>query len=237
MILSKLQNQEKLYSQLAGALYLVIALVGGFSIGYMPTQIVSEGNATLTYQNLLEHQELFRWGIAGDIFVILLEVLLTVMIYQLFKSASKTAIMVATYSRLAMAVIMGMNLVNYLVPAIIMNRPEFLNSFAIAELESLVLLFFKVHRYGVLAWQILFSFHLIALGYALTKALYTPKWLGVMIFIGGFGYGGDSFIQLTLMKSYGLSIFFSSILALAVIAEFWFAFWLLIKGRGTYLSE
>ncbi len=56
MILSKLQNQGKIYSQLAGLLYLIIALVGGFSIGYMPTEIVAEGNAALTFQNLLNHQ-------------------------------------------------------------------------------------------------------------------------------------------------------------------------------------
>ena len=62
MILSKLQNQGKIYSQLAGLLYLTIALVGGFSIGYMPTEIVAEGNAALTFQNLLVHQVLFRWG-------------------------------------------------------------------------------------------------------------------------------------------------------------------------------
>ncbi len=48
MTLSKLQSQGKTYPQLAGLLYLSIALVGGFSIGYIPSEIVVEGNATLT---------------------------------------------------------------------------------------------------------------------------------------------------------------------------------------------
>jgi F0F1-type ATP synthase membrane subunit c/vacuolar-type H+-ATPase subunit K len=48
--------------------------------------------------------------------------------------------------------------------------------------------------------------------------------------IGGVGYAGDSFIQLTLINSELLSVLFSSLLFLAVIAEFWFAFWLLVKG-------
>ena len=144
MILSKFQNQEKPYSQLAGLLYLTIAIVGGFSIGFMPTKIVSEGNAALTFQNLLEYQELFRWGIAGDIVVLVLETLLTVILYQLFKSASTTGMTIATYSRLAMAIIMGLNLVNYMIPAIIMNQLEFLTSFSSAELESLTLLFSKL---------------------------------------------------------------------------------------------
>ena len=230
MILSKFQNQEKPYSQLAGLLYLTIAIVGGFSIGFMPTKIVSEGNAALTFQNLLEHQELFRWGIAGDIVVLVLETLLTVILYQLFKSASTTGMTIATYSRLAMAIIMGLNLVNYMIPAIIMNQPEFLTSFSSAELESLTLLFFKAHKYGELAWQIFFSIHLFTLGYVIQKSGKTPKWLGIIMLLGGIGYEGDSFIQFIMINSDVLSVFFSSMLVLAVIAEFWFAFWLLIKG-------
>jgi hypothetical protein len=85
MLLSKLQIQGKTYSQVAGLLYLTIAIIGGFSIGYMPSEIVVDGNAALTFQNLLDHQELFRWGIAGDIAVMVIETLLTVMLYQLFK--------------------------------------------------------------------------------------------------------------------------------------------------------
>ena len=230
MILSKLQNLERAYSQLAGLLYLVIALVGGFSIGYMPSEIVVEGNAVLTFQNLLDHQGLFRWGIAGDIVVLVLETVLTVMLYQLFRSASITGIMIATYSRLAMAIIMGLNLVNYMIPAMIMNQPEYLNSFSPAELESLTLLFIRAHKYGELAWQIFFSVHLFTLGYVVRRSGKTPEWLGIMMLIGGIGYAGDSFVQFMMMNSYVLSVLFSSMLVLAVIAEFWFAFWLLIKG-------
>ena len=230
MILTKLQNQGKAYSQLAGLLYLIIAIIGGFSIGYMPSIIVSEGNAVLTFQNLIDHQELFRWGIAGDIAVLVLEIMLTVMLYQLFKSISTTGMIIATYSRLAMAIIMGMNLINYMIPAIIMTQPEYLDVFSSEQLKSITLLFFKAHKYGELAWQIFFSIHLFTLGYVIRKSGKTPKYLGLIMLIGGVGYAGDSFIQLIFINSEILSILFSILLVLAVIAEFWFAFWLLIKG-------
>jgi hypothetical protein len=230
MILSKLQNQGKVYSQLAGLLYLIIAVIGGFSIGYMPSKIVADENAVLTLQNLMDHQELFRWGIAGDITVLILETVLTVMLYQLFKSVSTTGMTIATYSRLAMSIIMGANLINYMIPAIIMTQPEYLGAFSTAELESLTLLFFKAHKYGELAWQIFFAIHLFTLGYVIRKSGKTPKWLGIIMLIGSVGYIGDSFIQFTLMNSEILTVLFSSLLVLAVIAEFWFSFWLLIKG-------
>jgi hypothetical protein len=231
MILLKLQNQEKQYSQLAGLIYLIIAIIGGFSIGYMPSVIVAEGNAVLTSQNLLDHQELFRWGIAGDITVLVLEILLTVMLYHLFKSISTTGITLATYSRFGMAIIMGLNLINYMIPSIIMTQPEYLNAFSQEELESLTLLFFKAHKYGEMAWQLFFGVHLFTLGYVIRKSITTPKWLGLLMLLGGVGYGGESVIQLTLINSEILSMLFTSLLVLAVIAEFWFAFWLLIKGR------
>jgi hypothetical protein len=180
----------------------------------------------------LDHQELFRWGIAGDIVVLVLETLLTVMLYQLFKSASTTGMIIATFSRLAMAIIMGMNLINYMIPSIIMNQPAYLTSFSSAELQSLTLLFFKAHKYGELAWQIFFSVHLFTLGYVIRKSGNTPKWLGLLMLIGGIGYAGDSIIQFMLSNSVVLSVIFSSMLVLAVIAEFWFAFWLLIKGMN-----
>lgn len=232
MIRSKIQTQGKEYSQLAGLLYLMIAVIGGFSIGYMPSEIVVDGNAALTFQNLLDHQTLFRWGIAGDIAVLALEILLTVMLYQLFKSFSATGMTIAAYSRLAMAIIMGMNLINYMIPAIIMTRPEYLNAFSPAELESLTLLFFKAHKYGELAWQIFFAIHLFTLGYVIRKSGKTSKWLGMLMLFGAIGYAGDSFVQFTLVNSEILSILFSALLVLAVIAEFWFAFWLLIKGMN-----
>lgn len=233
MILSKLQNQGKAYSKMAGLIYLIIAVVGGFSIGYMPTVIVAEGNAALTFQNLLENQGLFRWGIAGDIAVIILEILLTVMIYQLFKTYSKTGITIATYSRIAMAIIMGMNLLNYMIPAIIMTQPDYMSAFSSEQLNALTHLFFKVHKYGELAWQIFFAIHLFTLGYVIRKSSIAPKWLGILMLLGGIGYAGDTFIQFTLMNSELLTILFSSLLVFAVIGELWFAFWLLIKGVKT----
>ena len=118
-----------------------------------------------------------------------------------------------------------------------MNQPEYLTSFSSAELESLTLLFFKAHKYGELAWQIFFSVHLFTLGYAIRKSGKTPKWLGLMMLIGGIGYAGDSFIQFMMMNSDVLSVIFSSMLVLAVIAEFWFAFWLLIKGMNKEESK
>ena len=90
-----------------------------------------------------------------------------------------------------------------------MNQPEFLTSFGSAELEYL----FLTIR---LAWL----FFLFKSPYLLFKSLKTPKWKDTMP-LGGIGYPDDSFIQFIMINS---APFFSSMLVLAVIARFWFAF-------------
>ena len=77
-----LEENHKQYSKLAGLIYLIIAVVGGYSIGYMPSAIINNNSAVTTYSNLLDHILLFKVGMIGDIVVILLELVLTVMIFS-----------------------------------------------------------------------------------------------------------------------------------------------------------
>ena len=235
MLLTQLQSQSKAYAQLAGVLYLIIAVIGAFSIGYVPSVIVAEGNAALTFQQLTNHLNLFKLGMAGDIAVLVFEVLLTVLLYKLFKRYSATGMTIATFTRLAMAIIMGVNLLNYVVPVLFITHPELASTLQKDELETLTLLFFKIHHYGILTWQLFFAIHLFTLGYVIQKSVITSKWLGILMLVGGIGYGGDSLVQLLFLNSQALSIFFSCLLVLAVIGEFWFAFWLIVNG-GQQLS-
>ncbi|MEZ5059243.1 MAG: DUF4386 domain-containing protein [Saprospiraceae bacterium] len=221
----------KNYARLAGLLYLVIAITGGFSIGYMPGEIIVEGDPHTTFQNLLSNQTLFKWGIAGDIAVLVFETLLTVMLFALLKPYSDTGIRVATYSRLAMAIIMAMNLINYMIPAVFVFEPALVGGVSPMDLETTTMLFFKAHKFGEYAWQLFFSIHLFTLGYVIWKSKKAPFMLGILMLIGGVGYAGDSFIRFVWVDTAWISTTFSVLLVLAVISEFWFAFWLLFKGK------
>lgn len=218
------------YAKLAGAIYIVIAVVGGFSIGTMPSKLFVDGDASATAQNIINNPVLFHAGIAGDIVVILLEVLLTVMLYNIFKAVSTTWVRVATYSRLAMAMVMAVNLLNYLVPVILLSGADFLNTFTQEQLNSLTLVFIQTHEYGVYAWQLFFGLHMFALGLVIIKSGYFHKAIGMLIFVGSIGYWGDSFVRFVGLNTGFVPIVIGVFLAVAVIGELALAFWLLIKG-------
>ena len=69
--------------------------------------------------------------------------------------------MIAAFSRLSMSIVMGLNLLNYLIPYHLLNSANNLVAFEIDELQSLVLVFLEAHEYGVYIWGLFFGLHLI----------------------------------------------------------------------------
>ena len=224
-----MKTGSKAYIKFTGLFYLLIAIIGGFSIGYMPNEIFVTGDGMATTQNIMNNIDLFRLGIVGDIFVLIFEVLLTVMLYRLFKSVNATMALVATFARLAMSIIMGINLINYLVPLLILNKTGYFIGIEGNELNSVILIFMEAHKFGEYIWQLFFGLHLIALGYLVFKSSYFPKTLGVLMMIGSIGYAGDSLVRLLLINNDVISYLTTALLVAAVLGELAFAFWLLIK--------
>ena len=218
------------YAKLAGLLYLLIAISGGFSIGYMPSVIMVPGDAATTAQNIIENQGLFRLGIAGDILVFLMEIILTVMLYRMFKPVNPTLSLIAGFSRLAMGIVMAINLFNYLIPMRLLGGSDYLNALEPNQLQSLALFFFDAHQDGIYIWGLFFALHLVILGYLIFKSDFFPKLIGLFMMIGSFGYGGESIAAFIYPGHEAISMLINVLLGIAVVGELSFTFWLLIKG-------
>lgn len=215
------------YTRLAGVLYLLIALLGFYSIGYTPTVLFVPGDAAANAQSILTHQGLFRITLFSDILIIIIEMLLTVMLYNMFKTVNNTIAKVALYSRLAMSFIMAINLLNYLIPLQLLSGADYLKD--IEQGESLAMLFLNAHQDGVLIWGIFFGLHLASLGYLVYQSGYIPKLLGTLLIIGSFGYTIESVATFTIPDNVPLSILSMGLLGFAVIGELSFAIWLMTK--------
>ena len=218
------------YARTAGLLYLLIAIIGGFSIGYLPTIIIVEGNATATAQNLIENAGLFKLGIGADVFVFIMELILTIMLYQMLKKVNQTISFIALFSMLAMGIIMGLNLLNYIMPLLLLSGSGYLNTFSLDELQSLSLLFLNSHQYGVYVWGLFFAIHLVFLGYLIYKSNYVPKIMGILMMVGSIGYIGESLMELTFSQSEIISTGIIITLIASVLGELSFAIWLLVTG-------
>jgi hypothetical protein len=212
----------------AGLLYLFIAVCGGFAFFAGYESLIVKGDATTSTNNILGAEFMFRIGMIGDAFTFLGEIVLTILLYKIFKPVSKTLSQIAAFSRLAMTAMIGMNLLNKLMVLQLLSGAEYLNAFQPEQLKALAMLFLNAYGYGSLIWGLFFSLHLIIIGYLIIKSGYFPKILGALFVFASFGYLIDSLGRFVLPQYEAIYTF---VILATIPAELSFAFWLLIKGQ------
>jgi hypothetical protein len=213
-------------ARIAGALILIITVFAPFSMMYVPSNLIVPGDAATTANNIMASEGLFRAGIASDSVVFLIEIVIVVVLYVLLKPVSKTLSLVAAFSRLAMTVIQGINLLNNFTALLLLSGADYLTVFEPDQLHALVLLFLNAHDTVVLIWGLFFGLHLLVLGYLVYKSGYIPRIVGVLLVFAGLFYLTANFGNILLPKYEEIfaTIGFLSIIELAL------PLWLLIKG-------
>jgi len=214
-------------TRLAGFLYLVITIAAIVAHVYVPAQLLVPGDAAATANNILAAGLLFRIGIGSEFVVLLSEIVLSILLYVLFKPVSKTLALVAAVFRLAMTTIHAINLLNSFFVLLLLSGADYLATFEVDQLHALVLLFLNAHHYGFTIGIVFLVPHVFVLGYLIFKSGYFPRTLGVLFMVAACGYLFDS-TALLFVPSYDTTPAF---IALPIaIAEIAFPLWLLIKG-------
>jgi hypothetical protein len=54
------------YARIAGSLYLIVIVAGAFAEIFVRQRLVVAHDAAATANNILAHEQLFRWGFAAD---------------------------------------------------------------------------------------------------------------------------------------------------------------------------
>lgn len=212
----------------AGALYLAIAVCGGFSIGYVPLQIVA-GDAATSAANLLAQPNLFKIGVLADSAVILFELAITAILYQMFRHIGPKMAMIALISRAGMITVMGINLLLWIMPYVLLTGDT---GWETVQLHALVQFCFDAHAMGVFVWQLFFGAHLLALGWLILKSDIVPHLLGWGLFVGAFGYLIQGIANLTFTEVALIDYTFIGLLVIVTISEVSFGLWLLFRGGG-----
>jgi hypothetical protein len=212
-------------ARIAGLLILIITVLAFFSMMYVPSLIVP-GDAATTANNIVASEGIFRAGIVSDSIIFLIEIGVVVVLYILLKPVSTTLSLVAAFSRLAMTVIQGINLLNYFAALLLLSGAGYLAVFETDQLHALMMLFLNAHDSVVYIWGFFFALHLLVLGYLVYKSGYIPRILGIVVFVAGLFYVIQTYgtILLPQYKEVFALVGFASIIELALPV------WLLIKG-------
>jgi hypothetical protein len=78
-------NSPKRVARIAGVLYLLVAVFGGFAQGFLEPKMYVAGDAAATAGNLVANEGLVRLGVVSDLVNEVLLVLLALTLYALLK--------------------------------------------------------------------------------------------------------------------------------------------------------
>lgn len=218
------------YARWTGLFYLGIAVAGGFSIAYVPSQIVVQGDAAATVANIVGRNGLYQLGLAADVVVMVFELFAVAMLYFMFRGVSKTLSFAAAMARLSMVSVMSAMLFFHAGASLLAQSDQVMLSFTSDQRADLAGLFLEMHRAGVWIWQLFFTVHLLLLGYLVTKSGRFPVLLGYGLMIGAMGYVLDSVYAFAFPDVAWLGAFRAGLLAIVTLSEIGFALWLLIRA-------
>ena len=227
MITKEGMNSIQKNAKIAGALYLLIAVLAGFVHFYVPGKLIVAADAGLTASNIMASQGLFRISMGAELVILLSEIVLTILLYVLLKPVNKTLSLVAAVSRLAMTTIHGVNLLNHFIVLLLLGGAGYLTVFQPNQLQALATLLLDSYSYGYTIGIVFFTLHTFILAYLIFKSGYLPKILGILFMVAAFGYLLDSFSHVLIANYKTGPAYFALPIAIAEIA---FPLWLLIKG-------
>ena len=228
-------NSIKKIARVTGILYLIMTLVGPFSMMYVPSQLIVPGDATATANNIMASGSLFNAGIIGHLVILLADLGVAVLLYVLLKPVSKTIALAAAALRLIMVAMRGINLLNYFIVLQLLNGTQFQMLSDINQIHAFVLTFLNAFDYGVNLDFVFFSFHLLLIGILIFKSGYFPRILGILLIIGAAGYLINS-LTFLFYPEYK-SVVNAIVTVPNAVSELALMLWLLIKGVNVEMWE
>jgi len=117
------------YARIAGFAYIVIILLGIFSVNLISTRLVVPGDIATTISNIASHEWLFRLGVTSEIVMYALVVLLAHALYVVLRSVNRNLALLALLWRLAEAVVGStLTVVSGMLPLLLINSITVLDS-------------------------------------------------------------------------------------------------------------
>ena len=221
-------SSPKRLARIAGVLYLLVGIFGGFSEGFVDPKMYVAGDAGATARNVLASPGLVRMGVVAHLldgtFFVFLALALYVLLEHVHKSVARAMLVLVALS----TGIICLNAVFQFEGLRVATGASYAAAFGTEGSNALVLLLLDTQHYGTLVAQVFFGLWLVPLGYLAYKSGLFARWLGVVLVVGGVCYLLDLFAAF-LVPDLGRAIHAFVIIPSAV-AEVSMVLYLLVVG-------
>ncbi len=150
-------NSNKKTARIAGILYLLVGIFGGFSEGFVDPKMYVAGNALATAGNVIANPGLVRMGVVAHLldgtFFVFVAMILYNLLRHIDKSVARTMLILVALS----TGIICLNAVFQFEGLRVATDSAYAAALGIAGSNAIVMLFLDTQHYGTLIAQIFFG--------------------------------------------------------------------------------
>jgi hypothetical protein len=213
-------------ARVAGFLYLLVILLGGFAEIGVRQGLVVPGDPAATALAIKAHEGFFRLGFAAEMMTNVIAVPLTLILYRLLAPAGRFLALIGIALDLTQNTVNAVNAWTQFAPITLLSNSPDLAAIPHAELAALARLALKWHDVGFGIGLTFFGFALLIEGALIVRSGYFPRWLGALYALAGACYLINSFCN---FLAPDLPIF-PYILFPSLVGESAVCLWLLFVG-------
>jgi len=213
------------YARIAGVLFLLSIVAGGFGEAYVPSKLIVSGDATATAKNINAFDSLFRLGFATYLIEAVCDIGLALILYVLLRPVRNDLALLAAFFGLVSTALFGVAELFYFAASLILGGAAYLKTFSPDQLNTLALLSLKLYGYGGGIFMVFYGVASVLRGYLIFRSGYLPKVLGALLALGGLGFVTRNF-ALVLAPAYASDF----LLLPMILAGVSLTVWLLVRG-------
>jgi len=204
----------------AGAFYLLNILTGVAL--FVPSTLVVHGDAAATATNILAHRPLVWFGFADSLLATACYIVVTALLYGLFKPVSSSLSLLAAFFSLVGCAVGAFGGLFQLAPLVLLGGGQYLSVFKVEQLQAVALMLLELNAQASIA-LVFFGFYCLVIGYLILRSTFLPRIVGVLMGVAGLGW-------LTFLIPPLANYLYPYNLAPGVFGEGALTLWLLVMG-------
>jgi hypothetical protein len=176
------------YSRVAGVAMLLSIVFGALGEAYLPGKIIVTGDAAATAANIVNHPMLFRASFATYLVEGICDLLLAVVFYIILKPVDRNLALISAFFGIAAMVTFAVAQSSFFASSLIVRDAGGMGSFTTGQREALAYLAIRISTMIAALFLILYGTETMIRGWLIARSGYIPKWIGILIMIGGAGF-------------------------------------------------
>lgn len=213
------------YGRVAGVLYLISLVAGGFGESYVPQRLLAANDLAETVHRMANSVGLFRASFAVYLVEATCDIALNVLLYVLLRPVSRTlSLLAACFGLIGTAVFAAGEIFYFAaaLPALDADVARMIPPDIKAALTYLGLTIFG-YVFGIFAT--FYGTAAVVRGYLIVRSGYLPRVLGAIVMVGGLSFLAENFLIVVASQFNLPYVILPMLLAMASMM-----LWLLIKG-------